>query len=496
MAKVTTEFDIELAKWQAKITQIKADMKSTKAAAKSTDLGGAMFGGLKGMLPALGAGAAAAGIKTMLGQMDDLADISIKLGETPEVLQRVDRAAQLLASVNVDGVANSMLKLERALGDVDNAAGREALARYGVTAEQLMSLPLDQKILVLSDAFKQARDSGSGLADLQSLMGRSAAELIPMLEASREEITGLFDATRVVGNEAVFAMAALNDEFDLLIGNAQTAGKEALVLGSNLAGALMAAIQVGAAKGDEFLDWLSGGNAVVKRVLDPLGMLGGVGDKDAIDKAAQARFEAAEATEKKIKEFDDRRAARAKAIGQQGEAAAAASKQAEEDKAFEADWKVKEKAQAEARSREENIARMQKQLEEGRIELLPDDQKLGEYERKLKEAQERAGSSANFGDEEGRLKAELEALEMQRKIAALGNEDQKAVKSASTPGGVAGALNILFGRSANELILDESKQQTAAVKENTRVLNRIEKLLADPNKRGQVMGAFPEVFGP
>jgi hypothetical protein len=467
MAKVTTEFDIELAKWQAKIAQIKADMKSTRAAAQKTDLGGALMGGLKNLLPALGLGAGAAGIKQMMNQMDDLADISVKLGETPEVLQRVDMAAQRLASVSVDGVANSMLKLERALGDVDNAAGREALERFGVTAEQLMSLPLDQKILVLSDAFKQARDTGSGLADLQSLMGRNAAELIPMLEASREEITGLFESTRVVGNEAVFAMAQLNDEFDLLTGNAQTAAKEMLVYGKNLVDALgVAAAYV-----------VSGF------------------DETVFDAAGQMRMEQIEATESKLKQMDDRRAARAKAMQQASEQAVASGAAKDEDKAFEDQWKETERRQNEERKRQENIERMQGQLESGRIELLPDDQRLAEYERKLKEVQERASSAGAFGDEENRLQAELEAQELQRKIAGMQDKtEEKTVKTAATPGAVAGALNILFGRSANELILDETKQQTAAVKDQTRVLNRIEDLLKDPNRRAQVMGAFPEVF--
>jgi hypothetical protein len=484
MAKVTTEFDIELAKWQAKIAQIKADMKGTKAAAKQTDLGGALFGSLKGMLPAIGVGAAVAGIKGMLNQMDDLADISVKLGETPEVLQRVDMAAQRLASVSVDGVANSILKLERALGDVDNAAGRDALDRFGLSAETLMAMPLDEKILALSAAFQEARTSGSGLADLQDLMGRSAAELIPLFEAGSEEIKYFYEGAAVVANEAVYEMAALNDEFDMLIKNAQAGGKTLLVSAYDYTRALVAGVQ-----------WM-------------------FGDTSGIDAEAQRLFDRSQKAEETVRQQRAKRESRASNIQTQIEE----TNQQKSDRSAE-------QASKEEESRKGRIEALKGQIESERISLLPPEERLTELQNKMEKIMQKAADAfgapmdytmegllaaaekldGTFEGDEAFLKLVKEAQAAQKDIDSTQNElakktepeeEQEGVKSANTPGSVAGALNILFGRSANELLLDESKQQTAAVKDNTRVLTRIENLLKDPNRRAQVMGAFPEVFAP
>ena len=49
-------------------------------------------------------------------------------------------------------------------------------------------------------------------------------------------------------------------------------------------------------------------------------------------------------------------------------------------------------------------------------------------------------------------------------------------KTRATPGLFASAINLIMGRSANELILDESKKQTAK-------LDAIDKKLGDMNRK-------------
>lgn len=167
------------------------------------------IGGVGGAL--MGAGAA---IKGTLGAYDDLADAMIRLQESGETLQRVEHASQLLASVDMDGVVSSFLKLEKALGDPDNAKAAEALQHLGISAQELGAMALDEKILAMSGAFQQARNSGTGYNDILALMGKSAGDLIPLLTASREELVKLMGEAAVVPDSAVAAMAQANDALD------------------------------------------------------------------------------------------------------------------------------------------------------------------------------------------------------------------------------------------------------------------------------------------
>ncbi|MFK5283524.1 hypothetical protein ACI3PL_28515, partial [Lacticaseibacillus paracasei] len=81
-----------------------------------------------------------------------ISDLTLKLNESADALQKVDYAAKLAGAGGVDQVGDSMIKLERALGDVENVKAAEALEHLGLTAEALASMSLDQKILALSDA--------------------------------------------------------------------------------------------------------------------------------------------------------------------------------------------------------------------------------------------------------------------------------------------------------------------------------------------------------
>lgn len=156
-------------------------------------------------------------VKSSLSWADDLSDLTLKLNESAESLQKVNFAANLAGAGGVEEIANSFIKLERALGDVENEKAAKALANLGLTAGQLAAMSLDEKILALSDAFQKARASGTGVADIQALLGKSSAELIPLLEQGSEALRNLFEEAPVLAESTVQEMARINDEFDKLI---------------------------------------------------------------------------------------------------------------------------------------------------------------------------------------------------------------------------------------------------------------------------------------
>lgn len=464
MPKVTTELDIELAKWNAKIAQIKADEKRIAQEAKEVNLGEKLFGGLSGAMSAFGAAGIGVAIKATLGHFDEIGDAATRLGETPETIQRVARAAELSGS-SLEGMATSVLKLEKNLGDVENAKPAAILESYGLSVERIMAMPLDEKIVALADAFKKARDDGTGVYELQQLLGKSSAELIPLLEEGGDSLRSMYEGTAVVGNEAVYQMAALNDELDNVIKNLQQMGGSALMTVH-----------------DKMLDF----GVLIADMF---------GDKSALKKREAYYEQRKSHAEDKAAAVVARRESRAASLG---------TLRNMHDPEAERAAKEAEKIAREEEQRAQRIDALQKDIEAKRISMLPDDQQLAAFRDKLRavldgvsmvsptmgELQRQIDLAPDNSDERERLlKTQKEAMETQSQIDRLSNKtNTQTVKSAHLPGAVTAAMNEIFGRSANELILDESKRQTQVLE---RIDKGIQKIVGrDDNPFGDEVFAF------
>lgn len=242
-ASLEASLRLDIAQYQEQLAKARVEAKKFRDQLKS-DSGkggglGSLLGGagdaIKGMLPAVGVAAIVSGTRAILSEMDDLADASLRLGESTETLQRVQYASQILAGVDLDGVTSSFLRLEKSLGDVENAAASQALERYGVSAESLTRLPLDEKMIVLAEAFQKARANGTGYNDLLALLGKSAGDLIPLLEQSGDKIRKTFGDAPVIDGATVERMAEMNDKLDDFIYNVKAGAGAVVGLGANLA---------------------------------------------------------------------------------------------------------------------------------------------------------------------------------------------------------------------------------------------------------------------
>lgn len=225
----TSQFEAALER-VTKLVEAKSQrmQRSFKGAGSGGIMGG-MLGGIGGsiagagtdLLGAVGLGGGLTGVamlgKQALSYADDIADLTLALNDNAESLQRVDYAGQLAAGQGVQEIASAMLKLERALGEVENKKAAEALQNLGLNVQELQAMSLDEKILALSAAFQKARASGTGLADIQALLGRSAAELVPLFEQGDEALRAMFEAAPVVADATIQKMAEINDQFDGLI---------------------------------------------------------------------------------------------------------------------------------------------------------------------------------------------------------------------------------------------------------------------------------------
>ena len=224
MADATVTLGLNAAQLATGLKRAASEVAGFSNKAKASFSGVFSGGMVSGFLGAAGIG----GIKSIMNQYDDLADAAIRLGESAETIQRVEFATKQLASVDMDGLVSSFLKLEKAMGDSENEDAVAALEKFGVTAKSLSTMTLDEKILALRDAFSQAKATGSGYNAMLDLFGKSAGNLIPIFEASREQIVGLMNDANAMSDSAVNNIAAMNDEMDGFLANTY-AGAGALV---------------------------------------------------------------------------------------------------------------------------------------------------------------------------------------------------------------------------------------------------------------------------
>lgn len=173
-------------------------------------------------------------IRGVFAWADDIADLQLKLNESAETLQKVDFVAKQTGAGGIEQVADAMIRLEKSLGDVENQKATDALKSLGLTADELAAMSLDQKILALSDAFQRARASGTGVNDIMALLGRSAAELIPLLATTRENLEAMLNRAPIISEEDIANAAMLNDQFDEIGDKIKTWGKQATISASGI----------------------------------------------------------------------------------------------------------------------------------------------------------------------------------------------------------------------------------------------------------------------
>ena len=341
------------------VRKLNRDIRQDMRAGGGGGIGGRIGGGIASMgtdaLGALGLAGGATGltlaIKGALSSADDLADLSLALNESAEGLQRVDFAAQQAAGVGIDQVSKSLLRLERSMGDVENAKATEALESLGLSAAKLAEMSIEEKILALSEAFQKARETGTGMADIQDLLGRTAADLVPLFEQGGDALRAMFEEAPVMAEETVQQMARVNDQIDAMIMKSKTW----------LANAVGGAVGIGG-----FLkDVLGGGElgGLAAFMLDP---------KSAIDAALLKVAERDEADAAAAADREDSRKKQGANMAKTAEDTAAAKREKElldaEDKKEETIVKERkeradERAKAEA-AREKEQAKLAAEYEE------------------------------------------------------------------------------------------------------------------------------------
>ena len=213
----------------AKIAKFEDSMNNaTRSVDKLNAKSGALAAGFKAAFSTVAVGGLIAIAKSGIDAADALGKLSARTGVSVKDLAALQLSADS-ADTSLEDVGKAMLRLKVSVGDAatGNKALGESLARLGVTAQD----PMEQ-LYQLADAVKQGGGSALVASDLNKVLGKSYANLLPLLQQGGDALRDSAKASESFAD----AMARLspnaekfNDQLDVLRQNAATAAAAGLI---------------------------------------------------------------------------------------------------------------------------------------------------------------------------------------------------------------------------------------------------------------------------
>lgn len=200
-------------KISADTTELKSALKNTDAEIKKTSEGldANLSAGLRNV--AIATAAAVAGIGLFVNRTMDMVgattDLAYRLNTSVSTLQAFQRAAQLTGIEDASGLLTIFNRqLSEAATSAEGPAA-EALKRLGLSAAQLLQLPIDERIALLGERMVALIPAGQQAAIATAFFGRSAQAMLEILRDSssissaREELIKLGVALSDVDAEKI-----------------------------------------------------------------------------------------------------------------------------------------------------------------------------------------------------------------------------------------------------------------------------------------------------
>lgn len=257
LGRLVLQFAADVAGFQSDLGRVeRAAAKSAKETAAAFDKA---FDGVKASIKGVAAGLVAAFtidafkefIKGSIDAGDALQELSDKVGVGVKELAELKFVSEQNGG-SVDTLASAIKKLSKV--QTDALGGNEKLAdtfaALGVGLDDLSEKGSDQVFVQLADGFAKIEDAALRVATAQKLFGKSGSELIPILaqgsEAIRQQSAEFGRLAGTMSESTTQGFAEFNDQLAKL----ETA---ATGLGTQLATALLPALQQGAESLTEFL---------------------------------------------------------------------------------------------------------------------------------------------------------------------------------------------------------------------------------------------------
>jgi hypothetical protein len=404
-----------------------------------------------------------------LQRADDLGDLALKMQETTEAVQRLDFVSQQAAGHGVERLMEGMVDLERNLADVGSESVKNALNELNVSASEFAAMSVHDKVYLIAESFQEARKRGTGMKAVMDLMGDAARDLTPLFSQSKESLDKLFERSgeHIISDSDIAMAAKLNDEFDAMVSKVSTLGKGLALDFAEGFEFLRSGLDV-----DQFIEKTKQEAIASKSANSDAG-----GDSAASDAAAlQSELKAAERIEKAATELDKIKKSLADAEFELLPDAEKVTQFDQRMKALLAEMKAKFPFFDESIGGVADLAAFQE--EDGNLEGAKQSltllKELRDLARKRHDAQgaidEAAAEKASDAADASRKKNEESLRDQVKRQESLVREGS----IADARGTAAGAIEQIFGRDASQLQLAATKAQTAKLEMLQKTLEKIQ----------------------
>tara|TARA_R100000951_G_scaffold103689_2_gene96460 strand:+ start:887 stop:2755 length:1869 start_codon:yes stop_codon:yes gene_type:complete len=166
----------------------------------------------------LGAGGITLLVRQSLLATDALSKTASKIGTTTEALSALQYAGKI-TGVEVNTMNMALQRFSRRASEAANGTGeaKGAIRELGIDARDLVKLPLDERMLVLADAFEGVKSESDKLRIAFKLFDSEGAALVNTLSLGRGGLSAMLGEAKALGvvmsSEAAQGVEDANDEF-------------------------------------------------------------------------------------------------------------------------------------------------------------------------------------------------------------------------------------------------------------------------------------------
>lgn len=224
---VTVDFAAETAKFTAELKKVQTQLGSIQQNLQAVDKAARVA------FRFFTAGALLSFAKSAFAAADATGDAAERAGIAVESFSRLQFAAGQ-TDVEMQALTTGISKFQVTLSKASTGSkeAQVTLARFGVTAESLSKLKVEDQIAAIADAFKDVRDPADRTRLATELFGRAAGpQLVPLLAQGQEGIKKFFDQADRLGITLQTSTAEAINEIDRAIKRV-TATAQAAVAGA------------------------------------------------------------------------------------------------------------------------------------------------------------------------------------------------------------------------------------------------------------------------
>lgn len=210
---------------QSQVIRIVALDQTKKAFNSATKGLASVTGAVFSLKTALGLVAGATGfgylVKSQMNAIDVLAKTAGRIGTTTDALSKLQYAGQL-TGVSTETMNMALQRFVRRTAEASQGTGEAvgALRELGINARQLQSLPLDERMEVLADAFGNVKDESDQLRLAFKLFDSEGASLVNTLRGGSGALSDMYDEAETLGlvmqQDASEGVERANDELTKL----------------------------------------------------------------------------------------------------------------------------------------------------------------------------------------------------------------------------------------------------------------------------------------